>query len=100
MLPSETTWLKMADPISLVQFAEYPPDTLIDKDALAQALSVSARTLRRMVARFELPPPIKLGRRRYWVVGKLRAYLTERAATAATTSSENAARLRRVFGHQ
>jgi predicted DNA-binding transcriptional regulator AlpA len=61
------------------EFAQYPPETLLDQEALAQVLGVSTRTIRRMVDRDELPPGIALGRKRAWLAGKVRDFLSARA---------------------
>ena len=51
--------------------ARLPEKTLVDESSLAAALKVTSRTVRRMVTRFELPPPVQLGGRSVWMVGKV-----------------------------
>src|SRR5262245_24277266 len=60
-------------------FASLAPETLLDETALAQALNVSKRTVRRMVARYELPPPVRFGGRSTWQVGRIAAWFERRA---------------------
>lgn len=85
------------DPLISTQLGRYPPETLLDQEALAQALDVSPRTLRRMVARFELPPGMTLGGRKVWIVRKVLEYLTERAEELARKAGQAAAKLGRLL---
>ena len=62
--------------------AELPTKAILDEARLAHFLQVSPRTLRRMVARFELPPAITLGGRSMWVVGRILDYIEARAESA------------------
>jgi len=71
--------------------AELPERTLVDERALAKALGVSMRTVRRMVGRYELPPPVPFGGRAMWQVGKVLAWFEARADRAAR-SAQNIAR--------
>jgi predicted DNA-binding transcriptional regulator AlpA len=60
-------------------FASLAPETLLDETAVAQVLRVSKRTVRRMVARYELPPPVPFGGRSFWQVGRVVAWFERRA---------------------
>jgi predicted DNA-binding transcriptional regulator AlpA len=60
-------------------FASLAPETLIDETVVALALRVSKRTVRRMVARYELPPPVRLGGRSMWRVSRIAAWFERRA---------------------
>jgi predicted DNA-binding transcriptional regulator AlpA len=62
-------------------------DDLMDSVELSRFLSVSTRTLRRMVSRGELPNGMKLGGRRVWIAGKVLTYLNEEAERQAIASS-------------
>ena len=78
------------------ELAEYPPDTLLSQRALASVLGVSPRTIRRMICRYELPPGIKLGGRKVWIVRALREFLEQRFTTAAEAAAETRARVPRL----
>ena len=67
--------------------AAYPADTVLDQQALALALGVSSRTIRRMVSRYELPPGLALGGRKVWLAQKVREYLNSRAEEVALESA-------------
>jgi hypothetical protein len=43
---------------------------MITKQELGKCLGCSDRTLQHMVERFEIPPPMTLGGRKVWIVGK------------------------------
>lgn len=73
--------------------AETSTGTLLDERALAQCLCVSARTVRRMVGRGQLPPGVKLGGRRIWMAGKVIEYLQHEADRLATAAKRRTIRL-------
>ena len=83
-----------SSPLVLTQLAEYAPGTLLSQSALADALGVSPRTLRRLVARGEVPQGIRLGGRKVWLAETVFKYLSERAERQARESERQAARLR------
>lgn len=75
--------------------AKLPEKSILDEGCLAGVLKISTRTLRRMVARAELPPPIALGGRSIWLSDRLLCYLNsaaERAEKAATDESKRISR--------
>jgi len=84
-------------PLITTELAQYPADTLLDERALASALGASPRTVRRMVARVELPAGFRLGGRTVWLVGTVRKYLEERAQSAASRSADIDASLHRLM---
>ena len=55
--------------------ARLPEKTILDEARLAHILQVSARTVRRMVMRFELPPSTKLAGRSVWMAGNVLAHI-------------------------
>lgn len=71
------------DGILITVLAEMPERTLLDENALAKALGVTKRTVRRMVARFELPPPVSFAGRSTWQSGRVLAWFEVRAERAA-----------------
>lgn len=77
--------------ISLAGFAD---GDLITKRELCKCLNCSDRTLQRMVERFELPPPMTLGGRKVWIVGKIRAWFAEAAGRMEAEALKEARRLR------
>lgn len=78
---------------TVTALADLPPKALLDEAALAQALGVGKRTVRRMVARFELPPPIPLAGRSTWIVERVLTHLDERAARVARKAEQEARRI-------
>ena len=49
--------------------AELPREAILDEAALARVFDVVPRTIKRMVVRYELPPPVLLASKRCWKVG-------------------------------
>ena len=80
-------------PFLTTKLAGLPQGSLLDERSLAEVLEVSPRTLRRMVARFELPPGVKLGARKIWTAGEILGYIERRAEEMASASRRTAARL-------
>ncbi len=80
-------------PFLTTRLADLPTGSLLDERSLAEVLDVSPRTLRRMVARFEIPPGVKLGARKIWTAGEVLAYIGRRAEDLASASRRTAARL-------
>ena len=78
------------------RLAELPSQTILTEAAVAGAFGVNGRTIRRMVGRGELPPPIALGGRSAWIGGRILAHLDARAERAARDAERRAAALRRV----
>jgi predicted DNA-binding transcriptional regulator AlpA len=54
-------------------------DELIDHHAVAQYLRVTTRTLRTWIRNGQVPKPIAIGRKQFWVKPVLDAWLSERA---------------------
>jgi predicted DNA-binding transcriptional regulator AlpA len=76
------------------ELAELHEDALIDAAALARHLGVCDRTLRRMIRRGELPPPVRMGGRSRWLAGRVRQWINDRAALAEKDAARELARLR------
>lgn len=64
------------------KLARLPDDTILDEKGLAGIFEVSARTLRRIVKRNELPPSIPLGGHSVWLSGRILNYLNAIAEDA------------------
>jgi predicted DNA-binding transcriptional regulator AlpA len=76
--------------IEIVHLAELPERAILDEARLAGILQVASRTVRRMVVRHELPPPISLAGRSVWLAGHVLTHI-ERAAVRAAEEAERAA---------
>jgi len=74
--------------------ARLPEQALLDQKQLAAALGVTKRTVRRMVVRFELPPPIRLAGRSVWLAGRVLGHIEARAERAAQDADRQAGRIR------
>lgn len=79
---------------TLTGLAALAPETLVDETALARHLAVSKRTVRRMVARYELPPPVRLAGRATWRVGRVLTWIESRADRAEREAERKRARLK------
>ena len=63
----------------LTTLGSLPAGSLLDEPGLAGALDVAGRTIREMVARGELPPPIRVASRNTWLAGRVLSWLNARA---------------------
>lgn len=77
----------------IVELALLPPGALLDECAMAEVFSVTKRTIRRMVTKREVPPPICLAGRATWVAGSVVQHITDRVDDAAKRASREARRL-------
>src|SRR5207249_10021577 len=77
----------------ITTLAELPDRTLLDETALAEALGVTKRTIRRMVGRFELPPPVRFAGRSTWQVGRVVVWFEARADRRAREAERQARKL-------
>lgn len=68
--------------IIIDDLATLPDKTIMDEGKLADILKITPRTLRRMVRRAEMPPPISLGGRSIWLSDRVLAYLNTAAELA------------------
>ena len=78
----------------LDSLAKLEAKTLLDATALAAALGVTKRTIRRMVAHFELPPPVPFAGRSTWQAGKVLAWFEARAERAEREAERRAVKFR------
>jgi len=79
--------------VSITKLAELPAQTLLDERALAEIFSITTRTVRRMVSRFELPPPVRMAGRSTWITGRVLAHINNCAERAARQAEQTAARI-------
>ena len=83
------------DGVCLTILAGLPDMAMLDDQALARALGVCQRTVRRMAARYELPPPIRQAGKSLWIAGKVRAWIADRAEQAEREAQKNILRFRK-----
>jgi predicted DNA-binding transcriptional regulator AlpA len=62
--------------------AALPEKALVPERELAAIFYVSQRTIQRMVGRNELPPPVRLGGKSMWIVGRVLAHIEGTAENA------------------
>lgn len=70
--------------------ANLPEKAILDEKALATLFRVSARTVKRLVQRRELPAPARLGRRKVWMAGPVLTFLEARIAEAEAAGKRRA----------
>lgn len=63
----------------LDRLAQLDDRAMLNEVALASGLGCADRTLRRMVERGEVPPPISLAGRSVWILGRVFDWLQNRA---------------------
>lgn len=73
--------------------ANLPEKAILDEKRLASVLGVTPRTVRRMVVRFELPPPVRLAGRSVWMAGHVLAHIQAAAERALSNAERQARRL-------
>lgn len=76
--------------ILITELAILPEKTILDEARLGSILGVTTRTVRRMVARHELPPPIPFAGRSTWLAGRVLAHIEAKAEQAARTAERRA----------
>jgi len=79
-----------------VGLALMPEKTILDEARLADLLGVAQRTIRRMVARFELPRPVRFGGRASWMAGDVLRHFETRALAEAQAARRERERLLRL----
>lgn len=80
----------------ITSLAELPRDAILDEAAVAKAFGVVTRTIKRMVARYELPPPILLASKRCWKVGAILNWIND---SIERTEKEARRQAQRMLGH-
>jgi len=82
--------------ICISKLADLPEKTILDTVALADALGVTTRTIRRMVSRFEICPPFRLRGRSMWFAGKVLSYIEAQADRLSHDAEKRATKIRRL----
>lgn len=72
--------------LKLRRLSRLPREMIVDTRALARVLGRSTRTIRRMVDRYEIPPPIRMSGRSTWQVGTILSWYAERAERRVSES--------------
>ena len=99
MLPvNQDSEVKDSPPMSrqngiIAGLADLSPKTLLNEHAMASIFAVSQRTIRRMVVRFELPPPVALAGRSTWVAERVLDHIEARAEKAARKAEQESRRI-------
>jgi predicted DNA-binding transcriptional regulator AlpA len=88
--------MQAAGPAVITDLADLRADDYVRADYLADVFQVTPRTVRRMVERGELPEPVKLGRRDYWVAGQVREHIAESARRAQAEAEHRARKIERL----
>ena len=74
--------------------AALPDKAIVDETRLASVFGVTCRTVRRMVSRYELPPPVQLAGRSCWIAGRILRHIESTAERAEREAERDARRLR------
>ncbi len=77
-------------------FAMMPEKNILNGNQLASILGVTTRTLRRMVIRNEVPPPIRLAGNAAWLAGHVLAHFEAAAEQARHEAEREARRIRQL----
>ena len=80
----------------ITALADLPAKALMDETGLADALGVTKRTVRRMVARFELPPSVPFAGRSTWIVERVLRHIEVRAERAARIAEQEQRRIESI----
>ena len=78
-----------AERLAVDVLARFPESAWIDEAAMGRTFGVTGRSIRRMVARGELPPAISLAGCSRWNVGRVRRWLDTLAEKAETDARES-----------
>lgn len=74
---------------------EIPREALLDEKALADVFDVCTRTVKRMVTRYELPPPIQFGGKSMWIAGRVLSWFDSQAELAEREAMKQVQRVRK-----
>lgn len=83
--------------LTITALAELPVGTMLDARALAGVLGVTPRTIRRMVARFEIPKGVAIGGRKIWFSDQVLLLIKARAEDAIREVERNRRRMKKAF---
>lgn len=77
----------------IIGLAELPRAAILDEAALAKVFGVVPRTIKRMVARYELPPPVLLASKRSWKAGAILDWIDDNIQRTEKDAKRQAQRL-------
>jgi len=60
-------------------------DEKVNQHDVAKYLGVSTRTVRNLIERGELPPPIRIGRNQFWLKDRFTGWLRDSGAVSVQT---------------
>lgn len=79
----------------ITTLAKLPKEALLDEKAMAKAFNVCGKTIRRMTARYELPPPIRVGGRSLWIAGRVISWIEANAERLEKDAMKAVEKIRR-----
>ena len=85
------------DGLVLDTLARLPEKAILNEVALARALHIAPRTVRRLVTKWQLPPPVPLGGRSVWFAGRVLAHIEAAAVRAEKDAERDARKYRENF---
>ncbi len=74
---------------------ELPERTLLDISAMSKAFGVCPKTIRRMVKRYDLPPPVRVAGKSQWFAGRVLDWIEGRAESVEKEASRQVDRIKR-----
>ncbi len=80
----------------ITELARLSDRTILNVKRLAGILSVTPRTVHRMVRRNELPPSVRFGGNAVWMAGRVLAHIEAAADRAKLEADRQAERIRRL----
>lgn len=78
--------------------AELPAQAILTEAAMAKAFGVTGRTIRRMVARYELPPPVTISGRSTWFAGRVLTWIESKAERQEREAGKMLAKIAALSG--
>jgi len=82
--------------IFVYDLGAFDPDTLLDLGGLCGLFRCCSRSIRRMIMKGELPPPVRLGVRQVWQVGRITSWIAARAAVAEKSAARAQAKIAKL----
>lgn len=79
--------------IAVYCIGKFHDDDCLTREGMRAVFQCSERTLFRMVERFEVPPPMPLGGRSVWQIGRLKAWIVSSAQQKEAEALKEAKRL-------
>ncbi len=80
----------------ITALAVLPKKTILNEAAMAKIFDVTDRTIRRMVTRHEIPPPIRVAGRSSWFAGYVLDHLDAQAVKKQKEAERVMSKIRRI----